>query len=118
MIERKFNYLVEGGPIDLFYATFTIEELMEYVQKMYDGQVDYDAELRANYFFVEKTIEKISGEKPYVIRYFSIPNYDDCSMELGAVAKIYNNGTTYTLTNNVKLAEIIAEKNCFGVESL
>ena len=118
MIEKKFNYLVEGGPVDFFYATFTVEELLEDIQKMYNGQVSYDAELRENYLFIEKTIEEISGEKPYVIRYFSIPDYDACAMELCAVAKIYNNGTTYTLTNNFKLAEIIAEKTCFDMKSL
>ena len=118
MIKEKFNYLVEGSPIDFFHATFKIEELKENIQKTYDGQVNSDAKLRANYLFIEKTIEELSGEKPYEIRYFSIPNYDYCSMELCAVAKIYNNGTTYTLTNNDDFAKIIAERTCSDIKSL
>jgi len=52
-----------------------------------------------------RVVEKVSGEKPHTIRYFTIPDVDAFNFTIGCVAKIDNNGTTYIFLNDHNVLE-------------
>lgn len=115
-MDKNFKYVIEGSPIDFFY---TMQSKNSLIQAYCDEQVEdsnFIDNLNTNYDFIISTVEKISCEKPTIVRYFSIPRYGYCDMELCAIAKIDNNGTTFMFTNNKDFAEFISEKSGYWFE--
>lgn len=55
---------------------------------------------------ISKTLNYIEHEEPHTIKYFPFPNYNECSMEWCAVAKISNNGSTYIFSKNKSLIKL------------
>jgi len=119
MMEKIFKYLIEGSPIDYFYTAFSKEMLIQSYKNetSEDGSGDskvFEENLNDNYDFIVSTVERISGEKPHTIRYFSIPRYGWCDMEICALAKIDNNGSTFMFTNNKEFAKFISENSGYN----
>jgi len=119
-MEKSFKYVIEGSPIDYFYTTLSKEDLIKAYNNGYDCSREFEENLNANYGFIVSTVERLGKEKPYTVRYFSIPRYGWCDMEICALAKIDNNGTTYMFTNNREFAQFISENSgySFDVETL
>ena len=120
-MNNSFKYVIEGGPIDWFYSTLSKPQLIEAnrtenAEFATDGG-EFQKSVEKNYRFIEDTVLRLSGEKPHTIKYFSIPNYDTCNMEICALAKISNNGTTYTFTNNRQFTDFFSDSS-FSIETL
>jgi hypothetical protein len=117
----SFKYAVEGSPIDWFYSTLSKPQLIEANRtesaEFATTDNEFQKTVEKNYRFIEDTVLRLSGEKPHTIKYFSIPDYETCDMEICALAKISNNGTTYTFTNNKQFADFLSDFN-FSIETL
>lgn len=120
LMEKDFKYVIDGSPIDYFYTTLSKEDLIQAYRNEYCCSGEFVENLNANYDFIVSTVERLGHEKPHTVRYFSIPRYGWCDMELCAVAKIDNNGTTFMFTNNREFAQFISENSgySFDVETL
>lgn len=121
MIEKSFKYVIEGTPIDYFYTTFSKEKLIQSYKDETStygmgGSNEFEKNLEDNYDFVVATVERLSGEKPHTVRYFSIHRYGWCDMEICALAKIDNNGTTYLFTNNREYANFTGQNSGYDFD--
>jgi len=119
MLKNNFKYLIEGSPIDFLFSTFSKKQLIESYREEaskygIESRDEFIGALESNHEFITSTVEHFSGEKPHTIRYFSIPRYDYCDMEICALAKIQNNGTTFMFTDNIEFADFISENSGFS----
>jgi len=115
-------YYASNGPIDYFYFTLTKEEACknEILNTVYTcGSSPNHEEVRAleeQYDALEdkinETIFRLEKERPHTIRYFGLPNFDQCRFELCAVAKISNNGTTYLFSTDKSFTERYSNGYC------
>jgi len=117
MENKKFKYMIEGSPIDFFYGTFSKEELIRsYEAEMLsiyqsNGSNDFKSNLNSKHEFIKTIVEKSSRELPHTIKYFLIPRYSWADMEICALAKISNNGTTFLFTDNEEFANCISHSS-------
>ncbi|MBO0571161.1 hypothetical protein [Clostridium botulinum] len=123
MIKDNFKYVLEGTQIDFFFSAFSKEQLIESYREessRYGYGITFEKKLENNYDFVKSTVKEICGESPHTIRYFSIPRYGWGDMDICALAKIENDGTTFMFTNNREFAEFISDTSgySFSVKAL
>lgn len=125
MIKSSFKYVIEGSQIDYFFSTLSKEQIL----KSYKNEVarcggavnsEFVDNLERNFAFIQSTVNELSGEMPHMIRYFSIPRYGWCDMNICALAKILNNGTTFMFTNDKEFARFVSINDgySFQVSSL
>ena len=85
-MEPVFSYIHTDGPIDYFHGTMDKEELIECWYLPYSGS-DKEKTLERNRFadeveamtaFIREWVQRDSGEQPYEIRFFAIPNFAQC----------------------------------------
>lgn len=116
MIKTSFKYLIEGTPIDFFFSTFSKQQLLESFKKESSRlgvgeSLKFEKDIEENAAYIEAIVKKIANETPHTIEYFSIPRYAWCDMEICALAKIQNNGTTFMFTNNKEFADFIIKNS-------
>ena len=91
-----FQYYAEmGGIIDFFQFTMTTNEVIEKGEASYSKEIMIGCEHE-----VKEFINEISGEYPQIIKFFAIPDFIYGVFNLGCIAKIDNNGSTYILCGN------------------
>ena len=94
-----FKYVIARSPIDSFKLAFDILGLLRAIPS--DDALESVVSVYNLHGFINGYVYSNSGELPNKIRFFSIPSIgESCEMELCALAKIENNGTTYVFTNN------------------
>jgi len=103
----KLKYMLTGGIIDWFEGSMTKKELTDIaILKNTNGEA---VKFYSSICKIENKIGDVIAnithgeEKPHTVRYFCVPNFDTCEMDLCAIAKISNNGTTYVFANNSML---------------
>lgn len=91
------KYYAEMGIIDFFGFTMTISEVIQKIEEStsFRKEVLIGCEKE-----IKEFIKEISGEYPHTIRFFPIPDFSYGTFNLGCVAKIDNNGSTYILCGN------------------
>ena len=116
-----FEYMIEGSPID-FFTGLQDENQVKFDHPMMgyeDGEgnvayctndiIRFKIELKERREFAVKATEARSGEKPHTFGFFVIPDFESYEMEICAVTKIANNGTTYVFTNNGSFAKMVSD---------
>lgn len=109
MKKLGLKYYAEVGIIDDFGLSMTPEELKG---KLFDPNINYMGMCGFDVEDVDICLEKVkeivyskSDEEPHTIRFFSIPNFNNFSFDIGCVAKIDNNGCTYIFAKDKKFIE-------------
>lgn len=106
-------YYIRGGIIDWFSFTLSKEET--YKSYVYNSRfnvpdfqhlVNFEKELNDLEKKIRQTIFKEENEYPITIRYFGVPNFDYLEVELCAIAKVENNGSTYAFSENKEFLEL------------
>lgn len=110
-----FKYVYCNSPIDYFHGTMSKDELIEnadfsFVNGEDVRRLEFAKEVEEMCGYIRGWIDKDAGELPHTIQFFSIPNFDNAEMDICAMAKISNNGTTYMFTNNEKFYTLYAAK--------
>ena len=99
-----FKYYAEMGIIDIFNLTMTASELKQKINESespYTNYIDFTSEdIDACINEITKIINDDTGESPHTIRFFAIPNFSYSTFDLGCVAKIDNNGSTFIFASN------------------
>ena len=121
-----YRYVAERCPIDIFTGTITAKKLAKkYAKRMlrYPRAIAHNQRclytedlinLIKAVDFVKTITKQISNEIPHTILFFATPSLScgsDCVMQLHALAKIDNNGTTYVFTNEKSLAQLTTNHN-------
>ncbi|KOA18323.1 hypothetical protein CLHOM_32200 [Clostridium homopropionicum DSM 5847] len=85
------------GIIDYFEFTMTTNEVIKKIadDPSYSKEIIMGCERE-----VKEFINENSGEYPHTVRFFAIPDFSYGTFNLGCVAKISNNGSTYILCGN------------------
>jgi len=117
------RYYAFVGIIDFFELTFDKKELAIRLTNDDIFLADDEGNTFENCYSLDKmnSIEKIEEqireivfkeekEYPHTIRYFAIPNPNYCDFDIGAVAKVSNNGSTYIFTPNIDYLKVIAKE--------
>lgn len=112
---KQFKYYFEGTQIDFFSGAMTKEQLIESLEKDYISSSS-ESIIEDNYSFVYEKVLEISKEQPHTIRYFSIPRYGYGDMEICALAKVHNDGSTYMFTNDKNIAKFISIMSGYDFE--
>lgn len=114
---KKFEYMLEGAILDFFPLTIDSNSLKNLLTKKYLG---YSYNYNEANEYVDEVVSQInneifrkSKEKPLNIRFFSIPDFDWMTMQLCAVAKIDNNGTTFVFSNNYNFLKSLSQGYSF-----
>lgn len=117
-------YYICSGIIDFFCFTLTKEEVKKnYVYEIaftsptYEEIIEFEEKLDKLEKDIINTIYKEQKEYPYIIRYFGLPNFDQLKVELCAVAKISNNGSTYIFSEDKSFIERYSD-NCHEVHNM
>lgn len=108
--ELGMNYFGEFSPIDFWALSMSKEEL---VMKLKEEALEYEggnSTDKSQYVdicedTIIRVVEKVSGEKPHTIRYFTVPDVESFDFSIGCVDKIDNNGTTYIFLNDRNVLE-------------
>ncbi len=105
MKKLGLKYYAEVGIIDSFELAMSPDEL----KRKIDPKNDFILGCEFNMNDVDDCVEKIKAiiynetrEEPHTIKFFSIPNFDYGNFDIGCVAKISNNGSTYIFVNDEK----------------
>lgn len=112
-----FEYHGEFGIIDWFFGTMTKDELLASYRSIACGREyekaldDLTSSLDAKEQYIIRTINAEQKEKPHTIRYFCIPDFDNLTTTISAVAKISNNGTTYLFTDDKDLYDMYVARS-------
>lgn len=108
MKKLGLKYYSEIGIIDFFELTMSSDELKKKIDPKTNEMVGCSFNMNDVDVCVEKIKEIIyseTHEKPHIVRFFSIPNFDYNNFDIGCVAKIDNNGSTYIFANDRKFIE-------------
>ncbi len=107
-----FKYLLITAPIDSWKYSLTLDQLIANIKmecswtgENEENEIKKILEIKS---YIEETVTSIE-EKPYIIRYTSIPVPDCFDLELVGMAKIENNGMCFIFSNNKKYLESIDE---------
>lgn len=108
MKKLGLKYYSEVGIIDFFELAMSPDEL----KRKIDPKNNYMVGCEFNINDVDVCVKKIkeiiyseTHEEPHTIKFFSIPNFDYNNFDIGCVAKISNNGSTYIFVNDKKYIE-------------
>ena len=107
-MKHEFRYHKELGIIDWFFGTLTKDELIKAYKEDFEasGLSAFVKEMDEKELGIISTIQAEENEAPHTIRYFVIPDFSGFIMEVSAVAKISNNGSTYLFTDNEQLMDM------------
>lgn len=108
MQKLGLKYYSEIGIIDFFELTMSSDELKRKVDSRNNEMIGCSFDMDDVDICIEKIKEIIyseTHENPHTVRFFSIPNFDYGSFDIGCVAKIDNNGSTYIFANDSKFIE-------------
>ncbi len=114
-MKNGFRYHCEIGIVDWFFGSMTKEEIINSYQDELEavGCSGNTEEFANDINFKEKsiisTIQAEQDEDPFIIRYFVTPAISGLSMEVSAVVKISNNGSTFLFTNNELLLAMYSD---------
>lgn len=115
---NKFKYMLEGAILDYFPLTIDSNSLKGLLTRDFLGY-SYNT-TQANELVdglvnqINSEIYKKSKEEPLKIRFFSIPDFDYMTMQVCAVAKIDNDGTTFVFSNNYEFLESLSQGYSFS----
>lgn len=90
---KMYKYYIDGGILDDFDLYYSLEEICDKYPKRKNEFIIKEGQ-------INRIMQKEVGEKPHTIKFFALPNFNDCSMDIYAVAKIWNNGTTFMFGDN------------------
>ena len=100
---KMYKYAVCAGIIDYFEPSFTMQQILS------DDDLKKDYEIKISQ--INEYIFGLENEKPHTIRFFSLPNFDYSHMEIYAIAKISNNGSTYVFGDDPEVLEFLTRGN-------
>lgn len=109
-------YYIRGGIVDYFNFTLSKEEV--YKSYVFNSRFlapsigdinNFEKELNKLEEKIKQTIFKEEKECPIIIRYFGVPNFNYSEVELCAIAKVDNNGSTYAFSENKEFLEICSD---------
>lgn len=114
MLEMKF--FAEVGAVNFFQLSMTKGEILQKLFPSFEvrkNDMPHFLKELTDLTEVEQKINKAIlrefSEEPHVIRYFTVPNIDNNTFELFAIAKIFNNGSTFIIGPNKKLLKFYVE---------
>lgn len=105
-------YYLEIGIIDFFGITFSPEELKNKID-IEDcetiGNILTSEDIDICVDEIRRIIHLETKEEPHTIQFFAIPNPSYNTFDIGCVAKIMNNGSTYMFSNNKEYLQVYKE---------
>jgi hypothetical protein len=101
----NFNYYANAGIVDFFELAYDKYELIERLSRDYSeivstGKDDWLKELNDFEDDLVTIMELKENEKPYLIKYFGLPSFNDGHFRLCCLARISNNGITYLVAED------------------
>lgn len=112
----EMNFFAEVGAVNFFQLSMTKGEVLQKLFPSFEVCKSDMPQLLKKLTDLTDTEQKINeailrefSEEPHVIRYFTVPDIDNNTFELFAIAKIFNNGSTFIFGPNKKLLKLYVE---------
>lgn len=117
MMKLGLNYYAEMGIIDFFGLTLSRDEIVarmenEEFEKYSTGYNKVTAEdIDTAILKITEIVKMETNEELHTIRFFGTPSFADLSFDLGCVAKISNNGSTFLFAKDKDLFGFLDRDN-------